>query len=696
MDRRTFLKHVARATAVAGAAGTAAWPPAGTAEAGDGAAGEPTGGTTAEPAAGTAAAPAGAAREPAAGTTSSRRADSDPRAQTARDGEPECDFIVVGSGAGGGPLAANLAKAGFRVLVLEAGDDAGADYNSQVPCFHAFASEDPELRWDFFVRHYGSHERQGRDPKFVPDRDGVLYPRAGTLGGCTAHNAMISLYPHNSDWDHIAQLTCDSSWSSDAMRHYFQRLEKCEYRPLLGLSRRLGIDPARHGWGGWLTTSVADPAIVFPDSELMGLIRKSVSAAMGFLDLPAGDVLEDMLTGLDPNDWRLVRRSARGIRQTPLAVADGRRIGPREYLKQVAKQHPDRLVLRTGALVTRVLLDRDRRAVGVEYLCGRKLYRAAAGNGTQGTGEPRRAYAAREVILAGGAFNSPQLLMLSGIGPPDHLAQVGIPVQVPLPGVGQNLQDRYEISVVNRLQRDVGLLKDATFEVPVECGPPPDSVFRQWLTGKGLYTTNGTVISVITRAAPCRPEPDLFLFAVAGLFRGYFPGYSKLFRENKDYFSWCILKAHTNNTAGQVTLRSRDPLDVPCIDFRYFEEGSDKKGEDLESVVHGIELARMMTRHARKLIEAEELPGEGLCDRDQLRQFVKDNAWGHHASCSNRMGPEGDGMAVVDSAFRVHNTRCLRVVDASVFPRIPGFFIVVPTYMISEKASDVIAADARR
>jgi choline dehydrogenase len=691
MDRRTFLKHVARATAVAGAAGTAGWPAAGTPAAGTGEAGE-----AAEPADGTAAAGGSAdcLAPPDAG--SSRRAAGETRAPAARDGAPECDFIVVGSGAGGGPLAANLARAGFKVLVLEAGDDAGADYNSQVPCFHAFASEDPEMRWDFFVRHYCSDERQRRDPKFVPERDGVLYPRAGTLGGCTAHNAMISLCPHNSDWDHIAQLTGDSSWSSEAMRRYFQRLEKCEYRPVLGLSRRLGIDPARHGWGGWLTTSVADPAIVFPDSELMGLIGKSVSAAMRFLDLPAGEVLEDMLTGLDPNDWRLVRRSARGIRQTPLAVADGRRVGPREYLKQVQKQHPDRLVLRTGALVTRVLLDGERRAVGVEYLAGRKLYGAAAGNGTQGGGEPRRAYAAREVILAGGAFNSPQLLMLSGIGPPDHLAQVGIPVQVPLPGVGQNLQDRYEISVVNRLQRDVGLLKDATFELPAECGPPPDAVFRQWLSGKGLYTTNGTVISVITKAAPSRPEPDLFLFAVAGLFRGYFPGYSKLFREHKDYLSWCILKAHTNNTAGQVTLRSPDPLDVPRIDFRYFEEGSDKTGEDLESVVHGIELARMMTRHARKLIEAEELPGEELCDRDQLRQFVKDRAWGHHASCSNRMGPASDPMTVVDSAFRVHGTRGLRVVDASVFPRIPGFFIVVPTYMISEKASDVIAADARR
>src|ERR1700674_5073470 len=98
---------------------------------------------------------------------------------SAQSGQPDCEFIVVGSGAGGGPLAAILAKAGFKVLLLEAGEDTSADYNSQVPCFHAFASEDPEQRWDFFVRHYASDERQRRDCKFVPDRDGVLYPRAG-------------------------------------------------------------------------------------------------------------------------------------------------------------------------------------------------------------------------------------------------------------------------------------------------------------------------------------------------------------------------------------------------------------------------------------------------------------------------------------------------------------------------------------
>src|SRR3974390_2743856 len=127
------------------------------------------------------------------------------------DSAPEYDYIVIGSGAGGGPLAANLARSGYTVLLLEAGGDS-EDFNYKGPAFHPKASEDETARWDFFVRHYTNEARQSLDTKYCVERGGVLYPRAGTLGGCTAHNAMICVYPHNADWQAIADLTQDDSW----------------------------------------------------------------------------------------------------------------------------------------------------------------------------------------------------------------------------------------------------------------------------------------------------------------------------------------------------------------------------------------------------------------------------------------------------------------------------------------------------
>jgi choline dehydrogenase len=143
-------------------------------------------------------------------------------------------------------------------------------------------------------------------------------------------------------------------------------------------------------------------------------------------------------------------------------------------------------------------------------------------------------------------------------------------------------------------------------------------------------------------------------------------------------------------------LRSADPRETPKINFRYFEEGTDQEGEDLNAVVEGIKFVRAMTEDlkAEGLIVEEELPGEGVQSDEELRDFVRNSAWGHHASCTCPIGPKESG-GVLSSDFRVHGTQGLRVVDASVFPKIPGFFIVSAVYMIGEKAADVILSGAK-
>jgi choline dehydrogenase-like flavoprotein len=421
----------------------------------------------------------------------------------------------------------------------------------------------------------------------------------------------------------------------------------------------------------------------------------------------------------------------------------GSRSGVREFVMKTVKQHPDRLVLVTGVHVTRVLFEKANegeppRAIGVEGVKGEHLYEASPSQKPAPENAEVRYFTNGEVVLSGGSFNTPQLLMLSGIGERAHLAEHGIhylygadgqpldegrkdgfgdalpsaPV-INLPGVGRNMQDRYEVTVISELNKELSTLKGVTFQP----GDKSDPARTTWLAGKkGLYATNGGTLAVIRRSAALRDderEPDLFTFGASAAFRGYYWNWSReLFkrtlgseRGGRNLWSWVILKAYTHNNGGTVRLRTASPFDMPEICFHSFEEtpgGGWKK--DLTALVDAVSFMRRVNacNHAQFIHEIQ--PGAEIADYSpEMEHWIKTQAWGHHACGTCRIGADSwqantdelnDRRAVLDSHFRVHGVRGLRVVDASIFPKIPGYFILAPIFMVSEKAADTLLDDA--
>jgi choline dehydrogenase len=510
-----------------------------------------------------------------------------------------------------------------------------------------------------------------------------------------------TIYPHDSDWSNLQSITGDDSWSPSNMRKYFTKLENNGY-----ITK--GLAPG-HGWDGWYPVNRASLTLALKDIRLLSWAGAAAKAAgEGIVGPILGGVVQ--LTSLltrDVNAAKSTRDAAQGLYQVPISITTGtaQRSGPREFIVDVANSGAPLTIL-PHTLVTKVLFSNATsdstkpRATGVEFLSGPMLYKADPRSRASDIGTIGRVTASREVILAAGAFNTPQLLKLSGIGPSSELESHSIPVLVDLPGVGTNLQDRYESGVTTKFATNFTLTQACTFSDDASHDP----CLKQWQTNsndRGVYASNGFALSVLHRSTQASTtDVDTFIFGGPAMFRGYYPGYGEDSSADARHWTWAVLKAHTGNTAGTVKLRSADPRDTPLIDFNYFDTGSTANGadtRDTNAVVEGIKLARRMGELLNPIAGSfeEVFPGTDVDSDEELGEYVRNNAWGHHASCTCPIGKDGDPMAVLDGDFRVRGTEGLRVVDASVFPRVPGIFIVTPVYMIAEKAADVIIAAAK-
>jgi choline dehydrogenase len=567
------------------------------------------------------------------------------------------------------------------VLVLEAGQDY-VDHTVDIPLNFVSAALNEEISWDYWVKHYTDDTTARRDSKYYPEHGGVLYPRSSGIGGCGLHHVMNILNPANSDWEHIAHITDDHSWEPENMRLYWQRIEQNRVSPP-------PVTPedearTRRGYHGYIPVEHADYARL--GRELGNYTQSLFAAIQG---LPASAGYQKIVDG-DYNHWE--NNGKVGWGYAPSETLRGRRFGVRQLLKAAQAQYPDFLTIETDALVTRILFHHDR-AVGVEYYKGKHLYAAHKKYSVNNKYGVMEAYAEKEVIISAGTYNSPQILKLSGIGPRQELEKLGIDVVVDLPGVGQNLQDRYEVPLNFKLKRrNPAFACSFTFDVST------DACYARWKEyGDNFYGTNSVMyFSTFRSSGFTDTAADVALFAAPGYFLGYSPRMGvDINTVGPDAVVALVLKAFTNNNAGTVTLQSNDPRDVPLIEFHYFDEGNDEGQVDLQAVLEGIKELRRQTSSSafRALVDGEIGTFANATTDEEIKQRIKDEAWGHHACCTNKIGAEDDEMAVVNSNFRVYGVQGLRVVDMSVFPNIPGYFPLGAIYMISEKAADAISAD---